>query len=168
MAVTGRLYRAGFQKVSLVTSVQDLVLIQTGASKLIGIQQINIGQVGGVTTANLSLRLRYLPSTVTAGTGGSACTAGGATYSINPQNPGDLAATVTARCVDSTTQASTSGTALDQWAEVWNTINGYAWYPGVNNRPTIIPQSGAFVLSLDTAPPSGFVASVSVLFEELP
>jgi hypothetical protein len=109
--------------------------------------------------ANLRVRLRYLPSTVTSGSGGGAGT-------LKPFVPGDAAATITGRTND-TTQASTSGTAVDLWDDAWNTINGFLWVPPVPSRPPVIGLSGAFIVSLDTAP-SSIVANGSVTVEELP
>ncbi len=80
--------------------------------------------------------------------------------------PGDAAATATGR-VNDTTQASSSGTAVDLFATAWNTINGLLWVPPNPQRPPVIGLSGAFIVSLDTAP-SSLVSSGSILFEELP
>jgi hypothetical protein len=159
MAVTGRIYTMAFSGVSL-SAVQDALALYAGANKIFAVQAVNLGQVTGTTVANLRVRLRYLPGTVTSGSGGSAGT-------IKPYLPGDVAATVTGRTND-TTQATTSGTAVDIWDDAWNTINGFLWVPPVPSRPPVIGLSGAFILSLDTAPSSSMVANGSVTFEELP
>lgn len=159
MAMSGRLYSVSFQGVTL-SAVQDLFNVLAGASKVLAIQCVQLGQITGTSVANYRIRGRYLPVTVTNGTGGGAGT-------IVRQVPGDAAATATARINDATTQATSSGTAVDLWDEAWNSINGYLWTPPVPGRPPIIGLSGAFVLSLDTAP-SSVVANGSVTFEELP
>ena len=102
--------------------------------------------------------MRYLPATVTAGSGGSAGT-------VNKTNPADAAASATAR-INDTTQAISSGTIVDLWADDWNIINGFLWVPPVPSRPFVIPPAGQFVLSLDSAPAS-IVASGTVWFEEI-
>lgn len=157
MAMSGRLYTSSFQNVTL-SAVQDLFFLLPGSTKVIGIQGIQLGQITGTSVANLRVRGRYLPATVTAGSGGSAAT-------ISKNNPSDAAATTTGR-INDTTQATSSTTIVDLWDEVWNTINGYNWIPMIANRPPIIAPGGAFVLSLDTAP-SSFVTNGSVTFEEL-
>lgn len=157
MAVTGRLYTVGFQGVT-ISAVQDLIAIYPGATKIIGIHQVNLGQITGTSVSNARIRLQYLPATVTTGSGGTAGT-------VNRVNQGDSAATATARCND-TTQATATG-ILDLVDDVWNTVNGYVWFPPIPGRPLVIPLSGAFRVSLDTTL-SSFVSSGSVTFEELP
>lgn len=158
MAVSGRIYTVGFQNVTL-SAVQDMISITVGTSKIIAILSVNIGQVTATSVANQRIRLRYLPVTVTAGSGGSVVTP-------RPIVSGDAAATVTARQND-TTQATTNGTAVDLWDDSWNVVNGFLWTAPVPSRPPVIGISGAFVVSLDTAP-SSLVTNMSVMFEELP
>ncbi len=158
MAMTGRIYTMAFQNVTL-SAVQDALAVYAGSSKIFAVLSVNLGQITGTTVANLRVRLRYLPSTVTSGSGGGAGT-------LKPFVPGDAAATITGRTND-TTQASTSGTAVDLWDDAWNTINGFLWVPPVPSRPPVIGLSGAFIVSLDTAP-SSIVANGSVTVEELP
>lgn len=160
MAITGRLYTVGFQNVT-VAAVQDLFAVFTPAGKIIGIQQINLGQITGVSVVNARLRLRYLPPTATPGTGGTISSSG----LINKVNAGDAASGCTAG-YNNTSQASSSGTIVDLVDDIWNTINGYVWYPPIPGRPLIIPVSSGFVVSLDTALAS-YVCSGSLTFEEL-
>lgn len=159
MALTGRVYTTGFSNVS-VSAVQDLIAVYAGSSKIFGLLSFNIGQITGTTVANLRYRIRYLPTTVTAGSGGSAGT-------IKPIVPGDAAATITSR-INDTTPATTSGTAVDLWDDVFNTINGLLWVPPTPSRTPICGLSGAIILSLDTAPGSAMVMNGSVTVEELP
>jgi hypothetical protein len=158
MAMSGRIYTVSVSNATLA-AVQDMISITVGASKIIAILSVNIGQVTGTSVANQRIRLRYLPVTVSAGSGGSAITP-------RPWVPGDAAATVTARQND-TVQATTNGTAIDLWDDQWNIINGFIFVPPIPSRPPIIGISGAFILSLDTAPAS-LVTNYSVTFEELP
>jgi hypothetical protein len=158
MAVSGRIYTVGFQNVT-ISAVQDMISITVGTSKIVAILSVNIGQVTATSVANQRIRLRYLPVTVTAGSGGSAVTP-------RPFVSGDAAVTVTARQND-TVQATTSGTAVDLWDDQWNVVNGFLWVPPVPSRPPVIGISGAFIVSLDTAP-SSLVTNCSVTLEELP
>ena len=158
MAVSGRIYTMGFQNVSL-NAVQDLFNVSAGSSKIFAVLSINLGQITGTAVANCRIRIRYFPSTVTAGSGGAAGT-------IKPWVSGDPAATITGRTND-TTQATSSGTIVDLWDDQWNIINGFLWVPPVPSRPPVIGISGAVIVSLDTAP-SAILASGSITVEELP
>jgi len=159
MAVSGRLYSMSFTAVS-ISAAQDLLALYAGASKVIAIQSIELSQVTQTTIGSLRWRLRYLPATVTAGSAGSAGT-------ISPLSPGDSAATATGR-INDTTQATTSGTAVNIWSDQWNLINGVLWVPPNVNRPPVSALSGALIVSLDLAPGSAITASGTVTFEELP
>jgi len=159
MAISGRIYSAVFTNVA-ITAVQDLFALYAGASKIVALQSIELAQITQTTVGNLRLRVRYLPATVTAGSGGSAPTA-------RPFVPGDAAATATVR-VNDTTQATTSGTAVDLWSDQWNLLNGYLWVPTTVNRPPVSALSGALIVSLDSAPGSSITCSGSITFEELP
>lgn len=158
MAMSGRIYTMSFQGVTL-SAVQDMLAVYAGSTKIFAVLSVNIGQVTGTSVANQRVRLRYLPATVTSGSGGSAGT-------LKPFVAGDAAATITGR-INDTTQATTGGTAVDLWDDQWNIINGFIWVPPIPSRPPIIGLSGAFIVSLDTAP-SSIVASGSVVVEELP
>lgn len=159
MAMSGRKYTVSFQNVA-ISAVQDVISLIAGSSKALALHHVNLGQITGVTVSNLRMRLRMLPVTVTNGSGGSAPT---------PQktNPSDAAATFTARAND-TTQATSSGTAVDLYPDVFNTINGFVWYPPIIGHPPICPISGAFILSLDTAPGSAITCNFAATVEELP
>lgn len=158
MPMSGRLYSMSFSNQTLA-AVQDLFALYAGSSRILALQSVNLGQVTGTSVANLRLRIRRLPATVTPGTGGAAGV-------IVPQDVGDAAATVTGRTND-TTQATSSTTITDLWDDVWNTINGFIWTPPVPSKPPIIGLSQALVVSLDQAP-SSFVTNGTIMFEELP
>jgi hypothetical protein len=160
MAMSGRVYTMSFTNVT-ISAVQDALALYAGASKIFGVTSVNLGQVTGTTVANARVRLRYLPPTVTSGASGSAGT-------IKPWVPGDAAPTVTGR-INDTSQATSSGTAVDLWDDVWNTVNGFVWSPALvmASHPPVIGLSGAFIVSIDTALAS-LVCNGSVTFEELP
>lgn len=157
MAVSGRLYTFGFQNIS-ATAVQDLLALYCGASKIVGLQSVNLNQKTITTPTAVRVRIRYLPITVTAGSGGAVGT-------VKPWVSGDAAATATAR-VNDTTPATSSGTTVDLWDDEWNLLNGFLWVPPVNARPPVAGLSGAFIVSLDDA--ATMTISGSMTFEELP
>jgi hypothetical protein len=157
MAMSGRIYTMSFTNVTL-SAVQDALAVYAGATKIFAVLSVNLGQVTATSVANQRVRLRYLPATVSSGSGGSAGT-------LKPFVAGDVAATVTGR-INDTSQATTGGTAIDLWDDQWNIINGFLWVPPIPSRPPVIGLSGAFIVSLDTAP-SGIVANASILIEEL-
>lgn len=156
--MAGRVYTMAFKQVA-VTAVQDLLALYTGANSIpIEIHEVTIDQVTASTVGNLAISLKRLPATVTSGSVGAAGV-------INTTRVGDAAATVTGR-VNDTTQATTSGTAVNLAATAFNVINGFFWRPQVEDRP-VIKSSQAFIVSLDTAPGSSETMSGTIVFAEL-
>ncbi len=100
-----RSYTVVFDNVT-VTAAQDLFQIKGAAGKILKIKRCWVGPTNTtlVTAQSLRTRCRFLPATVTDGSGGSTPT---------PQkvDPGDAAASFTA-LANNTTQASSSGTAV--------------------------------------------------------
>lgn len=93
MAMTGRIYTASFQNVTLA-AVQDLFSLAPGSGHVIGILAINLGQITGTTVANMRVRLRRAAS-FAAGSGGSS-------FTPTPFVQGDVAASTVA-AVNNTT-----------------------------------------------------------------
>lgn len=150
-----RVYTIEFSGVS-VTAVQDLLSIYTGGTIAAQLHAIQIGQITGTTVANLAISLKRLTGTITDGTGGTAVTPA-------PLDPGNAAATATARAND-TTQAT--GTVTTLMADVFNTVNGYLLQFAPDDRP-IVGLSSALILSLNTAPGAAMTMSGTLTFEEL-
>lgn len=125
-----------------VTAVQDVLAAYASSTKKLQLLAIELAANGQVTVGNYPIRLRYLPSAVTAGAGGSVATP----HNVNPDG---AAAGFTARAND-VTHAVTAGTAVDFVAAQFNPINGYYWTPPVpvGDEPKA-DISSAFVLSLD-------------------
>jgi hypothetical protein len=95
-----RIYSAAFDNVT-IAAVQDVFYLKAGAANGIEIHHIQLGAGAVTAAAEIRLRLKRLPATVTAGSGGSAPT-------ISTIDSGDTkTATATARAND-TTQATTS------------------------------------------------------------
>jgi hypothetical protein len=135
-------YVVSFEKVS-VSAVQDLFQITGASGKIIQILGFSIDDVD--TTApqdqQIVLRCRYLPATVSNGSGGS---------SVTPAkvDPGDSAASFTC-LANNTSKATTSGTAVVLFEGGANVKAGREFY--FSGKPTIGP-SEAFVIELITAP----------------
>jgi hypothetical protein len=155
--MTQRVYAVPFKNVS-ISAVQDVIGVYAGSAKALEIHEIKLGQTSITTAAQLRLTLRRLPATVTAGSGGS-------TPTPVPQNKNDAAASFTAHAND-TTQATTSGTALDYAPDVWNLINGYDMLFAPEDRPVINPNE-AFIVSLDQAPSQAINCSGVAIVAEL-
>jgi hypothetical protein len=81
-------------------------------------------------------------------------------------NPGDAAATVTARINDITTQQSTNGTAAVLFQREWEFLNGFIWVPMPDERPVIAPSQG-LAINLPTAPSASMTVSGFAQIEEL-
>src|SRR2546429_1425013 len=109
-----RVYKTQFENVT-ISAVQDIFLLKAGSANGVELHQIDLSAGGVTSPAEIRLRLKRLPATVTNGTGGTAPT-------INAADSGDTkAATATVRAND-TTQATTSGTAAVLQAHQWNVL----------------------------------------------
>ncbi len=125
-----------------VSAVQDILAAYAASTKSLQLLGVEVAANGQTTVGNYPIRVRYLPATVTAGSGGAAVTP-------HNVNPGGAAASFTARRND-VTQAVSGGTAVTYIASQLNPINGYYNMPPV--QPGDEPKSaisGALVVSLD-------------------
>ena len=152
----GRRYHLIFENVS-VSAVQDLVQINGATGKTVLVRRVWLNSVNATPTAQqLRLRGRYVPATVTNGSGGS-------TPTPRPLDPGDAAATFTARA-NSTTQATSSGTIIDLWATGCHVQGGVdTMFP----TPFVVPAGAAFVFDLAAAPTGTLNLSGGVEVEEI-
>jgi hypothetical protein len=126
-----------------VTAAQDVICAYAAATKKLQLLAVELSANGQTTVGNYPIRLRYLPATVTSGSGGASATP----HNVNPDG---ASPSFTARRND-TTQAVTGSTAVDYVATQFNPINGYYWQPPtpVGDEPKA-DLSGALVLSLDS------------------
>jgi len=126
-----------------VTAAQDVIAAYAASTKKLQLLGVELSANGQTTVGNYPIRLRYLPASVTSGSGGSAATP-------RNVNPDGASASFTAR-INDTTHATTGGTASDYVASQFNPINGYYWQPpvSVGDEPKA-DLSGALVLSLDS------------------
>ena len=126
-----------------VTAAQDVLAAYAASTKKLQLLAVEMAANGQTTVGNYPLRIRYLPATVTVGSGGSA---------VTPKNvnPDGASASFTA-AANNTTRATTSGSAADWVATQFNPINGYYWQPPVplGDEPKA-DLSGAIILSLDS------------------
>lgn len=152
-----RLYAVPFSAVA-VSAAQDLINLTCTANMAIKIHYVELGQKTLTGWEAKEITLRRNPATVTTGSGGSAVTP-------RPFNPGNPAATFTARSNDTTAQ-TTSGTQAILLARTWEFLNGFFWMPAPEQRPIIKPSEG-FAVNLGTAPSGSMTASGTVWVEEL-
>lgn len=154
-----RKYQVTFSGVS-VSAAQDLVQITGASGRLFRIlrQWVGVTDTSLATGQALKLRARFLPATVTVGSGG--------TTGITPSkiDPGDAACSSSTCATNNTTQATTNGTAVVLYA------NGVHLYQGENwtyTQPPIIGPSEAFVFELLSTVSGTVTLSGGVDFEEL-
>lgn len=152
-----RLYTVSIDAVA-VSAAQDLIGLLATASMAFKIHVIELGQKTLTTWEAKEIKLVRNPATATVGSGGSAATP-------RPLNPGDAAATVTARINDTTPQ-TTGGTQAILMSRTWEFLNGFFWMPAPEDRPIIKPSEGA-ALKLPTGPSGSMTVSGYMTIEEL-
>lgn len=162
-----RIYTVNFENVA-VSAVQDLVSIYLPTSAA-NFKQVNFirywvalaDPTPPTTPYLLTFRLKWMPATVTAGSGGGA-------FTPVPLDIGDSAAKCTAR-INDTTQATTSGTAIVLDTQ---SIHIYNYYDSaIQNRPPLpLPcastNAQALVLGLYQAPSTAIHLSGGIDFAE--
>lgn len=155
-----RVYKVTFEGVS-VSAAQDLVSLPgPAAGKIIRITRRWVGATDTTipTAQMLELRERYLPATVTLGTGG--------TTGITPAKieQGDATCSVTTAATNNTTKATSSGTAVILNEMGTHIFNGYDEV--CLNPPTINPST-AYVFELLSTVSGTVHLSGGVEFEEI-
>ena len=152
-----RHYNVLFKGVA-VSAPQDLVNVTGAAGKVLRIlrQWWGCTDTTAPTDQQLQIESQFLPAVVTAGTGGAVAT---------PQkvDPGDAAASFTAR-INDTTGATTSGAAA-QLEE--NGSNVKAGYDFMFPKPPVIGPSEAFTFHLVSTVVGTVHLSGGVLIEEI-
>jgi len=156
MAVTGHMYTVALNNITLSgTAPLDIFSIKASTTQPFALTGIELGQVTNAAVVSARIRIKRTAA-LTVGSGGSAVTPA-------ITLPGDPAAGAAAR-VNDTTPAT--GTFVDNWNSVWNTVNGWLWVPPVPSRPPVVPAGGGFVLVLDTTV-SSFVTNGVAMIEEV-
>ncbi len=153
-----RVYKTAFDNIT-IAAVQDIFSLKAGSANGIELHQIDLSAGGVTAPAEIRVRLKRLPATVTQGTGGNALTGFAA-------DSGDTkTSTATARSND-TTQSTTTGTAVALGAWQWNVLLPWQYLPAPEDRDMI--QAGeALVLDIPGAPAST-VVSGTIVWRELP
>jgi hypothetical protein len=136
----GRKYKVTFGDVA-VSAAQDLLQIKGATNKTLRIIRAWWGCTNTTlaTSQSVSTRCRFLPSIVTDGSGGS-------TPTPRVVDPGDAAATFTARA-NNTAKATSSGTAAVIEESGDHLYNGYRSQWDDKGCP-IVPPSTSFVMEL--------------------
>lgn len=151
-----RVYTVVFENVT-VSAAQDLFQIKGSTGKTCKIKRVFLGATNTtlVTAQSLRLRCRFLPATVTNGSGGS-------TPTPQPQDPGDAAASFTA-FANNTTPATSSGTASvleDAGVHIFAGWD-YTWPTG--SEPTIgLNQAFVFELLSTVSGTCNFSGSIRI------
>lgn len=155
----GRIYRVTFDGIS-VSAAQDLVFIPGATGKMIRILHRWVGATDTTapTAQMLQLRERFLPATVSVGSGGST--------GITPTktDPGDAACSITTAAVNNTSKATTNGTALVLWT---NGVHIYNGYDDTLDSPYPVGPSEAYVFELLSTVSGTVHLSGGVEFEEI-
>ena len=136
---------------------QDLAQIIGAAGKTLRIMEVTaaMADTSPPTNQQLALRCRFLPATVTNGSGGTSPTP-------QPFDPGDASASFTAKA-NSTSKATTNGTASILREDAANSFAGYSYmFP----RPPVIGPSESFVFELLSTPVGTPHISMTVVVEE--
>lgn len=133
-----RIYTVSFENVS-VAAAQDLIQIKGASNKMLRILRRWVGATDTTapTQQMLRLRERFLPATVTDGSGGS-------TPTPVKHDAGDAAATFTA-LANSTTPASSSGSAVVLYTAGVHVFNGF---DDIHDDPPTIGPSQSYVFEL--------------------
>jgi hypothetical protein len=153
-----RIYSTFFDNVT-ISAVQDVFLLKAGSVNGIELHQIDLSAGGVTAPAEIRLRLRRLPATVTNGSGGSAPT-------IGVTDSGDTKATTATVRANDTTQATTGGTAVTLQAHQWNVLLPWQYLPAPEDRE-VIQAAEALVLDIPAAPAST-VVSGTIKWREIP
>jgi hypothetical protein len=135
-----RRYTISTENVS-VSAAQDLCQVIGAAGKTVKIKRVSVGATNTTLVTAQSIRLTgvFLPATVTNGSGGTSPTA-------KPVDPGDAAASVTAKA-NNTTPATTSGTAVSLFSWGVHIFAGLDFSFPVGSEPVVGP-SESFVFGL--------------------
>lgn len=154
-----RLYRDSFENVT-VTAAQDLFYLKAPAAAGLALRTISLSAGGVTASAEIRLRLKVLPATVTAGSGGTAATV------QKTDRKNTVNSVVTARHND-TTQATTSGTAVTLAPWQWNVLGEFAYTPATPEERECIDVNEALVLEI-LGTPASTVISGWIQWEEYP
>jgi len=154
-----RIYQTFFENIT-VAAVQDLFYVKAGASNGIALRGLSLSAGNVTVPAEIRLRLKRLPATVTVGSGGTAPTIA-KTDSLN----GTSAASAVR--ANDTTQATTSGTAVTLLVWQWNVLQDFLYVPTADEERERTAVSEALVFDV-VATPASTVLSGWIKWAEYP
>lgn len=157
MAALERTYSIVFENVT-VSAVQDLFSVKASATNGVALRRLSLSASGVTAAAEIRIRLKRLPATVTAGSGGSAPTIQKVQSRLN------FTALSSVRAND-TTQATTSGTSVTLANWNWNVLQDFLEVPPTEEERWEADASEALVFDIIAAPASTVLSGVMV-FEE--
>ncbi len=130
-----RIYTVVFEGVS-VAAAQDLFQLLGATGKVIRLRRVVLSATDTTapTSQMLEVRVRYLPATVTNGSGGT-------TPTPQATSPGDSAASFTAKA-NNTTPATTNGTAVKIFEGGCHVFNGLDENFGDDGTGQHCPEAG--------------------------
>lgn len=153
----GRIYSVPIDDVA-VSAAQDLIGIVAPSKGGLRLLRVELGQRGLTSWESKPIRIRFFPTTVTNGSGGSSVTP------ILYGSGNDAAASFTSR-INDTTVMSTSGTPKTRASRMWEMTNGFIWVPTPLEEITIAASEG-IAINLPTAPSGSTNVSGFALVEE--
>ena len=154
-----RRYRLTFSAVT-VAAAQDMVLVTGASGKMMLIRRAWVGcpDTTLATGQDLSLRARFLPATLTVGSGGSV------NQTPAKTDPGDATCSTATCGLNNTTKTTTSGTAIIVYSDGCHLFQGSNWR---FDEPVPIGPSEAFVYEILGAPSGTVALSGGVEFDEI-
>lgn len=158
MAALPRLYSIVFENVT-VSAVQDLMIVKASATNGLALRRFSLSASGVTAAAEMRVRLKRLPATVTIGSGGTAPTVQKVQSRLN------VASLSTNARVNDTSQATTSGTAVTLANWNWNVLQDFIEVPATEEERWEADVSEALCVDLIAAPASTVLSGVMV-FEE--
>jgi hypothetical protein len=152
-----REYKVTFEQVA-VSAAQDLIQVVGAAGKMVLVKAVWWGSTDTTapTAQMVASRCRFLPATVTNGSGGT-------TPAIVKTDPGDAAASFTA-LANNTTKATTTGTATVHDESGDHIFSGYS---NIFLKPIPIGPSESFVFELLSTVSGTVHLSGGVIVEEI-
>lgn len=157
--IGNRIYSAVFSRVT-VAAVQDLFYIKAGAGNGIELQYVMLTANAVTSPAEIQVRIKRLPATVTAGSAGSSPT-------VNFNDSADTKAAGSTVRANDTTQATTSGTAAILYICEWNVLNPFEFVPMPETR-FVAGINEALIVDVGATPGASTVVSGTIHWAEAP
>jgi hypothetical protein len=150
------MYTAQFAGVA-VTTAEDLFEILAPNDMSVRLHSIFVTQDSDTDSEQLRFSIKRVTGSPSSGSGGS-------TPTPTPLSSGGAASTCTVEA-NNDTQLS-GGTSVTIHTEAQNVLNGWAWIPTPEMRPTCAPST-RFVISSDSTPGDSLTMNGVVYFEEI-